>query len=300
MERKLIKQGLGGYTIYLPKKWLGSQGLDKGGEISIEETDSSLVISSKKTNIKPETEITLKGLTETSIRTLITNAYRKGYDKIIVNFDNINQLKILQDTIQTKLIGFDIVKKEKNKCVVENITEPSPDQFDNILSKIFLNISSLFEITKQRFNRKKPEENYEEIEQRIMQYDNFCRRVISKKHIIDKKAEFLWTFLTLVIHGQREIYHLNKALDSMKFQTDKITFIEDVENIFNLLIEAYKENNTEKLEKIHELEKEIVYKKLYKSIQQNKKENIILYHLGSSVRQFYLASSPLMGLLLGR
>ena len=46
MKRKLIKQGLGGYTIYLPKKWIDRKGLKEGEEINVVETDAGLVIGS--------------------------------------------------------------------------------------------------------------------------------------------------------------------------------------------------------------------------------------------------------------
>lgn len=298
MDRKLIKQGLGGYTIYLPKKWLDAQGLGKGGEISLEETDSSLVISSKKPNTKPETKIILQDVDETSIRTLITNAYRKGYDRITVNFDNEKQFSILEDVIRTRLIGLDIVKKEKNSCTVENITEPSLDQFDNILSKMFLNISALFEITRQRFSGKRPEEKYEEVETKIMQYDNFCRRVISKRHIIDKKSEFFWAFLHLIDHGQREIYHLNR-LPSIKVSAKTKELLDDVEKMFNLIRESYNKKDISILTKVHDLDNNSFYKKGYSLLEKTKgKETIIVYHLMASLRKFFQTNSPLTGLLV--
>jgi phosphate uptake regulator len=298
MERKLIKQGLGGYTIYLPKKWLDMQGLDKGGEISIEESENSLIILASKQNKKSETQITLHDVDETSIRTLITNVYRKGYDKIQVLFENEKQFSILEDVIRKRLIGFDIVKKEKNKCIVENITEPSPDQFDNILSKVFLNISSLFEITRQRFNGKKPEENFEEVEARIMQYDNFCRRVISKRHIIDKKSEFFWAFLHLIDHGQREIYHLNR-LSSLKVSQKTKELLDDCEKMFNLIQESYAKKDIFILTTVHGLDNEAFYKKGYSLLEKTKgKETIIVYHLMASLRKFFQTNSPLTGLLI--
>ena len=61
--------------------------------------------------------------------------------------------------------------------------------------------------------------------------------------------------------------------------------------------EAYIKKNITKLEKIHELEKVIIYDKFYKLIQKNNKENIVLYHISVSIRDFYLSASPLFGLL---
>jgi hypothetical protein len=299
MKRKLVKQGAATLMISLPSKWLKSNHLDKGADVDLEEIDENLVISATKVGIKKEAEIKLSDLTESSIRTLITNTYRKGYDKITVFFDNEKQFQILDNVIRTVLLGFDIVKKEKNKCFVENITEPSSDQFENILNKVFLNISTLFEITNNRFNKGKPEENFEDVEQRIMQYDNFCRRVISKGLLVHEKKEFFWAFLHLVDHGQREIYHLNKVLGGFAISEKSKELLKGSEKMFELIKKAYLEKNLQVLSEVHSLEKELIYKKGYALLEKSKgKENIIIYHLIASIRKFFQTNSPLTALII--
>jgi phosphate uptake regulator len=297
MRRKLVKQGAATMMISLPAKWIKENSLKKGSEIDLEQADNNLLVSAKPIEeVKKEITIKLANLTESSIRTLITNTYRRGYDIINVNFDNEKQFKILNQIIKTKLIGFDVTKKEKNSCIVESITEPSTDQFDTIIKKIFYNISELFEITKKRMQDKKEVNNYIEVEERIMKYDNFCRRVISKRKIINPKSEFLWTFLALLIHGQREIYHLNKLL-GIKV-SDKIKeLLEDAKSMFGLIMHTYLEKNIELLSKVHSLEKELIYKKGY-SLLKKTKEGPIVYHIMLAIREFYQANSPLSGLIM--
>ena len=183
MRRKLVKQGNATMMVSLPAKWIHEHNLVKGAEITIEPYEHNLIISAEKVEVKSETTITLKSSAESSIRTLITNAYRTGYDRIIVHFENNKQLAALTDVIKTRLIGFDILKKEKDMCIVENITEPSPELFDTLIKKIFYNIDELFNLTKIRFESKGDFElqDIEEIQERIQKYDNFCRRVISKR-----------------------------------------------------------------------------------------------------------------------
>ena len=285
--------------ISLPSKWLRENSLDKGDSVEVSELPNSLTISATELKEKNQVEIKLQDLTESSIRTLITNTYRKGFDKITVRFENEQQFKILESTITTKLIGFDIVKKEKNLCIVENITEPSKDHFDNILGKMFLNITTLFNITRQRFNDEKPEEDFNDVELRIMQYDNFCRRVISKRHITDKKTEFFWAFLHLVDHGHRELYHLNKALGKTKVSPQTKALLQDCEKMFDLIKETYLKKDVSLLSKVHELDKQAFYKRGYALLEKSKaKENIIVYHLLASLRKFFQTNSPLTGLIL--
>jgi len=284
--------------VSLPTKWIKDNNLVKGEEIDISQLDNNLLISSKPINKKTETTITLIGVTESIIRTLITNAYRSGYDKIKIIYSNEKQYLILNDVLKTRLIGFDVTKKENEYCLVENITEPSEEQFENIIIKIFYSINNLIELTKNRLETGEKNIEYEEIEERIQRYDNFCRRIITKKKLHEKNSELLWAFLTILIHAQRELYHLNKYLDKTKIIIKEEKTIKRLITIFNLLFDGYQKKDINLLEKIHEQEKEIIYKDIYSLINSNNKNNVVYFHLGLAVKNVYLSSSPLIGILL--
>src|SRR4030043_2126626 len=240
MKRKLVKQGAATMMISLPSKWIKANSLEKGDEIDLENLGKNLVISIKSPEKKLETSIKLTSLTESSIRTLITNTYRESYDKINVEFENNEQFKILKRVIETRLIGFEITKKQQKSCTVENITEPSPDQFDNLLNKIFLNIEELFEITKKRLNDEEAED-FEEVADRIQKYDNFCRRIIVKRKLVEKNSEMFWSFLSSIIRAYRELYYLNKATDKkIKVSEKTKELLQDSEEVFSMIIKAYK------------------------------------------------------------
>lgn len=302
MKRKIIKQGGGGFTIYLPKKWVDENKLIQGNEIEVEEHGKDLVISPTKSKKKTEAKISLTDSTESSIRARITGAYRKGFEKIEVDFKNKKQLEILNDIIKTKLIGFEITQTNEKKCIVENITEPSKEQFETILKKIFLNIDELFSITKIRLNIEKKElqENYKEIEERIMKYDNFCRRIILKERIITSTPELFWSFLSLVMYANRELYHLNNIIKK-KISPSKelVEIFNGTHKIFKLIEEAYFKKDIGKLEEVHQLQNEMIYKKVYKFLETKKgDENKIVYHLSACIRELYKANSPLTGMLI--
>lgn len=302
MKRKIIKQGGGGFTIYLPKKWVDENNLTQKNEIEIEELGRDLIIHPTKSHKIFETKISLTSSTESSIRAIITSIYRKGYERIEVTFKNKEQFGILKEILKTKLIGFEIIKREGNKCVIENITEPSKEQFETILKKIFLNIDELFLITKERLNIEKQEiqEDYHEIEERIMKYDNFCRRIILKERIITSTPELFWSFLSLVMYANRELYHLNNIIKK-KIQPSKelIEIFNGAYKIFKLVERVYFKKEIEKLEEVHKIEKELIYKKVYKFLETEKgEENKIVYHLSVCIRELYKTNSPLTGMLI--
>ena len=132
----------------------------------------------------------------------------------------------------------------------------------------------------------------------IHKYDNFCRRIIVKKNLFGSKSNLYWTFLSILIHAQREIYHLNKYLDKEKVNFNDFKYFDHLKKVFHLLKRGYEEKSFSKLEQIHELEKQVIYKDYYSLIIKGKKENIILYHITVAIKELYLASSPLIGIIL--
>ena len=299
MNRKLVKQGAATLMISLPSKWTKAQNLGKGDEVSIEESKNSLIISKgAEEKAKKHAKITLSNSTESSTRTVIVNAYRAGYDIIEIYYQDEKQYKILLNTLKDYIIGFDITKKEKERCIIENITEPSEEQFEILFKKILYKISVLIDGTRERLKQNSKFEEYKEVVMSIHQYDNFCRRVISKRNLPESTENLLWTFLALLIHGQRELYHLNRFLDNNKVQFRNFEFYDSMKELFNNMQEGCIKKDVSKLEKVHEMEKKIIYDQLYKLIQKNQKENIVLFHLAAAVKDFYLATSPMIGLLL--
>jgi len=300
MKRKLVKQGAATLMISLPSKWIHKNNLSKGSEVELEQLDDNLIISSRPISIKLETTINLSESTETYVRTLITNTYRRGYDKIKIFYNNQEQFEILLHIIKTRLIGFDIIKKEQNYCIVENITEPDVSQFDNIMRKMFFGISELFEEIKKRFENKiKNPNDIDEIAERIQKYDNFCRRVIMKQKITSKNTELLWAFLTLMIHGQREIYLISKInFKNTTISSKTKDFLNDIKQLYETLVSIYLNKDAKLVAKIH-IQNDICYKKGLLLLQNSQgKETLLTHHLLSAGRIFYQANSPIVGLII--
>lgn len=278
--------------ISLPSKWIKANKLGKGDEIDLEENNNTLEIYPEKNKPKKECQINISNLTESLIRTLITNTYRLGYDKIKIEFHDKSVLTIIQHVLDKNLIGFEIIKRSDKGCEIENITEPSIKQLDNIFSKIFLNIDELFLAAENILSGKKQE--FEDTERKIQQFDNFCRRAIMKSDS-QEKTQLKWAFHSELIHGQREIYHMLKHAVKNKPKKESLIMLGECKKTFSMLKQAYINKDKKIIEKIHEEEKSIIYKKAYSLIG---KSPIEIHHLMVAIRNFYLATSPLSGLLI--
>ena len=301
-KRKLVKQGTATMMVSLPSKWIKENKLDKGDEVNVETAGQSLVISTSFSE-KKETTLKLQRIVEPSIRTLISNTYRKGYDRITVNFDHPKQFQILESTVRNNLIGFEVIKKDANSCVIESVTEPSIDQFENLLKKMFMSIHDFFEITKKRLvnPEDKDVEDFEEVSIRVQKYDNFCRRCVSKQSNIVENPEFFWMYLTMIFHGQRELLVVNKSIDKKTKVHEKTRkLLDEAYEIFKLSEKAYFEKNIELLGKMHDAEQALLREKAHMHFAHGKdaKEHAIVHHILSAARKFFQSNSPLAGLLV--
>ena len=282
--------------ISLPTKWIKENKLDKGDEINLEEKGDSLTISlNPETKIK-ETEVTIHSSTESAMRTILTNVYRAGYDKVKVNVQNNEELKIVEKLVSRQLLGFEIIKKGDKFCLIENITEPSKDQFNNIFSKMILNIEELFDLCKIAFDGGKFE-GFIQTEEKIKQFDNFCRRIISKEHIEHEDLQL--AFHQEVVHAQRNLYYLLLFISKNKIKAGKaeLEMLGECKRMFDLLKECYASRKIELIEKLHDIQADI-YKKGYALLSKSNTNSIILHNLLNATRGFYLASSPLIAFAL--
>ncbi|MFA5724609.1 MAG: AbrB/MazE/SpoVT family DNA-binding domain-containing protein [Candidatus Pacearchaeota archaeon] len=295
MERKIVQHGPATLMISLPAKWVRKKGLKKGDELNIEEKENQLIMGLDAKKHKSETSINISSFEESSIRTILTNVYRLGYDKITINYKDEAAIKIINEITEKNLLGFEITEKANGNCKIESITEPSIEQFDNIFSKVFMNIDDLFLIGENLFLGKKQE--FEDIDRKIQQLDNFCKRVLIKNSLFENN--FLhWSFHSSLIHASRELYHLFKYISRVNFKASKqeLDLFFDVKEIFEIIKESYAKKDLALLEKVHKLEKELTYKKGYNALK--KSDPIIIHHLLTSARHFYLTNSPLIGILI--
>lgn len=212
MKRKLVQQGTSTLMISLPNKWIKTAALQKGNEVIVQERDGNVVISPLEVSEKTTT-ILIKNNTESSIRTAIVNAYRLGYTVIHLQIENMQQVQVVKNIIQNYLMGIELVEESFPHLTLRIVSEPSQKTLELFIKKIFSNTSLLIKGTQRRLSEKSSFSEYKEISFKIHQYDNCCRRIISKNLSSYPELEAEWAFLSLMVHGQRELYLLNNHLD---------------------------------------------------------------------------------------
>ncbi len=303
MKRKLIKQGGGGgLTLYVPKKWVDKNGLKGGNEIDITIISNNLLISTETQSKEKETEINISTETKSLIRLKLNGLYRLDYNKIKVNTKTEEQIQTIKNIINNYFMGFEITEEKNNYCVIENIAEPSEEKTDILVRRMFLlikeSINLIYNDLKE--NNLNNINKIKEINKKMNQYNNFCRRSISKKRFSDEEIYFHWGLYARLLVIQHSTLHLYEKLDNKKYKLSKNinillnSILKEYDNIYNGF---YKKDLRQIKEANTELKK--LLNNILKQIQKSEGiETVILYYLGELSRTIYLATTPMMTILI--
>jgi phosphate uptake regulator len=301
MKRKIIKQGLGGYTIYLPKEWIDKKGLKAGQEVEIVEKDTELSIRSQIVEKKPVT-ITITETNKNDIKVLLTHFYRKGFDKIDIKGINETLLKEIRETTQQLLLGFELTEQTKETCIIENISEPTEEKFEAILRRIFLIIKETEEIIIKDFEENKFT-HLQEVEEHNHQSDKyvlFCRRIVIKEKY-DLNPMIIWELLTFLTHIQHTHYYLYKYASENKIRQDKnITkMLHGLKEYFELYYDAYFKKDITYVHEINNLKKKYQFGECIKYLESSSGKNSVIYaYIKETFRMIQIGTSPILSELI--
>ena len=303
MKRKLIVQGKGGYTVYLPKKWIDRKGLNAGDEINIVETDTALLISSAVRE-KKEISVEITKENRKDIGNILTHLYRRGFDTIKIIGLDAKLLGEIKQTTNNLLLGFEITERDSKKCKIENISEPTEQKYDVLLRRIFLIVKETENIIKRDFTNNKFQ-SMKEIEEFRTQQDKyilFCKRMLTKE-VYERNPAIDWELLTFLMHIEHAYYYLYKFASENKIKIDKeiIKLLNNLHEYFELYYNAYYKKDMQYIHKINKLKMEFHFGKCLKLIEKSKGKNtVILSHIRELFRLIQIGTSPILSELLDK
>ncbi|HLD12301.1 MAG TPA: hypothetical protein VJB87_01775 [Candidatus Nanoarchaeia archaeon] len=299
MERKLIKQGQDGYTVYLPKAWIKKKGLQQGDTVSIQETDTALVVTSKVQEKRVGT-ITVTKDNADQLEVLLTHLYRVGFEKIVLSGVTSSFLPQVKVICQALLLGFEIVHHANNEIVLENITEPTDQKYAVIFRRILLIVEETVKIVSTDIQSGKLN-NLKEVDSLRLQVDKymlFCRRVLARESEV-KNTVIEWELLSWVRHVQHALQYTYKFAVKYGMTSDKdlCLLMQLVQEYVLLLVDACVSRDIQKVYRLNVLKKDLHFGKLLDSLKKGKNA-VVLSSLREVARLTQLASSPLLSLLL--
>lgn len=299
MKRKLIKQGIEGLTIYLPKKWADARGLKPGNEVDIAEVGEVLQITA---GVQKGQSVTLPLTGEDSDYALqfITHCYRLGYDAIVVESKDTKIRWLVEKQAVPLLLGFEVTDKTAENITLSNISEPSEDKFEIMLRRIFLIIQHFGEETVSLLHGQKtsfdPREEREQLDRLIV----FCKRTITKKLNGFTKPMPYWELLTYLMaigHGYQYLYEYLTHQKIKKGERETIAYAETLGKYFQQLYDAHFQKDLAKIRSLNAKRREYCFTLPEKLLDGSKEPNVIA-KLQYCMRLTQLASGSVFYLIV--
>lgn len=295
MKRKVISQR-NSFTLTLPIKWVREHGLDKKEEIDVVEEKEGLYIRSSAIP-KKETEITIDSSNKKFVVYILNNLYRSGYDSVRIDFKEKGIIKLVEEQIKL-LLGWQIIEKNENNILIDNLTEPTTEKFDVLFRRVFFITKTDLGILEDSLKGVKLD--IEEIEKganEVVTIDNFCRRCISKRIVEKEKINFYWHFVSTLTWVHREIYSLLNYLSRKKIK-DKglLALTEKISKAFDFLHEGFFEKSFKKIGSVFDITEET--RNQEEKLLKICKDTLVYHKLLQISRMINLSCSPCIGILI--
>ncbi len=136
MRRKIIKQGVGGNTIFLPVKWIRERGLKPGDEVEILQEGSNLMIMSESNEEIKSVDINLDTVDREQIRSILASCYKSGYSKVRLIFNGEVPLEMLHKMMNS-FTGFEIFSIEGKNVEINSFVRVSREDCEQLIKRMF-------------------------------------------------------------------------------------------------------------------------------------------------------------------
>lgn len=251
MKRNVLLIGGKTHIVSLPSQWIRKYDIKKGDELSIEEDNSRLIISTNKQYSQPVAKIDISGFSPILLNKMLYASYIKGADDIYVVYSNSKEAILIHEAVKT-MIGCTIVEETKTQVHIKDVYGPATE-FEPIMRRIFFMAHSIIQEGTESIKSKETDflgriklKDYE-----LGDNVNFCLRYLNKKGYKDyRHTSMIYTTLRNLENLIDEFYWLFKFISESKIKTDKevIKVLQILDKMFDCYAKLVFQYNREKLE----------------------------------------------------
>ncbi len=316
MRRKVIKQGHNTLTITLPNKWAQKLNLKAGDEIDLIEKENSILINGEEKEKEKKAVIDITNFTIPLVWRFFQGAYRSGCTEIKIIFDSNKALDdpyhyftthsaytelgqnipkktplVMIQTLVDRFIGMGIIETGKNYCIIKEMGELTPKEFENSLRRIFLVIIHMFDrlseaIEKNELGNINICKEFHTIDLNVDRLVDYCCRILNKisTSFPDNKKTLLFSTLFLLEIIGDEFKYMSKHLAlTKKSVKETLPFAEKIRGHFETYYKLFYKFDREQVIKFSQ-DNLNMWKGYYEEKYKNKKQvedqqSSILRHL---------------------
>lgn len=295
MERKLIKQGKGGFTIYLPKRWIDNKSLKEGDAVDVSEFENGLFVSSESKKHKG-CYLTLDEEGRKDVKNLLTHVYRRGFDKISIAGIDGKSFDIIEATIKEQLPGLEVTEHSSNNCIIESLSDPTDQKYEALVRFLFFIIKETQQMLIKDFEANKFN-HFKDIEERTRKHDRFiylCRRILSKE-LYNNNVILEWELLTFLMHIQHGHYYLYQyaSEEGVKKENEMIGLLKELASYFDLFYNAYYKREISSVHKINTMKSKFQLGECLDLLKKTKNP-VVASYIRESFRTIQIGTSPIL------
>ena len=181
MKRKIISLARSTKVVTLPTSWCESNCLSKGDEVELHENLNSIIISPVKKEKQADIDITNL---DPMIKRVLGAYYKAGYDILKITFSTQHEFEIIDEVVREEFIGFEIISQNNNTVIAKSISEQSIDEFNSMLRRMILIITSMIEETIKHKDSIIERKKVSLKDKDVNKIADYCRRMINKNSLI--------------------------------------------------------------------------------------------------------------------
>jgi phosphate uptake regulator len=225
MKRKVLLIGKSSLAVSLPSKWAKGQGIKPGDEVTVDESEGGLRVSSG--SIKRQDEFTIRVKNNKFFRRMIISPYVQGFERIVILFEEPEIYSKIVNTLP-HLMGFEIVEEKQGRVVLQNVAEGLQANFDVLfkrLSHLVITIGETLKAYLEQVDEGRLSEidSYELMTNRL---HNYCRRILNLTH---SKPLYSSTFLYSLVTDYEYIADLYKLILKIERESKSKKIVESID-----------------------------------------------------------------------
>ncbi len=195
MQRKLVRQGENALTVTLPARWLKEQQMEAGDVVEVAERDIGIFVSKSSGGLK-RTTIALSGNSKSFLRTVLSSAYKAGYDEITLHFSSPPKIAEVNGIVNT-FTGLEIISQTGNQIVIKSFLKPN-EETENLILKMLQITLSLSEELAEKWNKADLENLRQLGGMNLRKLRDLCLRTIHANRYGGERTYDYYDFVTVL------------------------------------------------------------------------------------------------------
>jgi len=277
--------------------------LQKGDELEMSiDTNDNILLSMEPISSSglKEVHIEISKNDKIYVRSLLGSAYRKGFDKLYLTFNDPDIYKKIVEA-SNSLMGYEVIDFDRNKCIIKNMILEESSEFEVTLRKIitslkWMNTLMMDDIKKKKFDSL---EEFNNIRLNMWRLRDYALRIVAKKNIF-RSENFNYSILVWVLEKITDQYRKmydTILVDKNKNYSHMLPLLQKYGSFIEIMEKAYYKKDISVIPEFDEYYS-VISKKSFELFNSNKHNNLFISYVLENNKRIHDLKSFLVMIIL--